>query len=263
MKARKWIPFPHDAAPYRYAGPALLRAWPQLHRGDCEPVPAGKHRGELEEAWRAFHAGDFGRAIEAGAALGPEGAAVANKAAGVYATYLAPNNAAATSILEEAVRRAEAAIDAYPDRANSHYFHAFVLGRYSQRISVATALASGLGGKVQRSLERALELEHKHADAHIALGVFHAEVVAKVGALIARLSYGATADAAVREFEAANRLHPQSPVAKLEYAHCLKLLYGAGKADKVTKLLNAAIKCEPHEAMDQLDIEAARAILAR
>ncbi len=263
MKARRWVPFPHDAAEYRYAGPALLRAWPRLHRGDCEPAPAGKHRAELEEAWRAFHAGDFGTAIEGGAALGAEGAAVANKAAGVYATYLAPNNAAATKILEEAVGRAEAAIEAHPDRANSYYFHAFVLGRYSQRISVATALATGLGGKVQRSLGKALELEHKHADAHIALGVFHAEVVAKVGALIARLSYGATADAAVREFKAAIRLHPQSPVARLEYAHCLKLLYGADKADEVSKLLNAAIQCEPQEAMDQLDIEAARKILSR
>jgi len=263
MKARKWIPFPHDAEAYRYPGPALLRAWSRLHRGDCEPAPAGKHRAELEEAWRAFHAGDFGTAIERGAALGPEGAAAANKAAGVYATYLASNNASATSILEDAVRRAEAAIEEYPERANSHYFHAFVLGRYSQRISIATALASGLGGKVQRSLEQTLKLERKHADAHIALGVFHAEVVAKVGALLARLSYGATAEAAVREFEAAMRLHPQSPVAKLEYAHCLKLLHGAAKAEQISKLLNAAIRCEPQEAMDKLDIEAARALLKR
>jgi hypothetical protein len=263
MTARKWIPFPHDAKPYRYPGPALLRAWPRLHRGDCEAAPSGAHRTELEDAWRAFHAGDFGAAIEGGAALGPEGAAVANKAAGVYATYLAPNSATAVHVLEDAIRRAEAAIEAYPERPNSHYFHAFVLGRYSQRISVATALAEGLGGKVQRSLGETLKLERKHADAHIALGVFNAEVVAKVGALLARLTYGASAEAAVREFDTAVRLHPASPVAKLEYAHCLKLLYGAKKADQVTKLLKAAVECEPQEAMDKLDIEAARAILNR
>jgi hypothetical protein len=116
---------------------------------------------------------------------------------------------------------------------------------------------------VQRSLEQTLKLERKHADAHIALGVFHAEVVAKVGALLARLSYGATAEAAMREFEAAIRLHPQSPVAKLEYAHCLKLLHGAAKAAEISKLLNAAVKCEPQEAMDKLDVEAARELLQR
>lgn len=263
MKTRKWTPFPHDAQAYRYAGPALLRAWPRLHRGDCEPAPAGKRRAQLEEAWRAFHAGDFGSAIERGAALGPEGAAAANKAAGVYATYLVPTNAGAITLLEQAIKRAEAAVEAYPERANAHYFHAFVLGRYSQRISVAAALAAGLGGKVQRSLERTLELERKHADAHIALGVFHAEVVAKVGALIGRLTYGASADAAVRAFETAVKLNPQSAIARLEYARSLELLYGRDRRDQVEKLLRAATRCEPEDAMEKLDLEAARAMLER
>jgi tetratricopeptide (TPR) repeat protein len=234
-----------------------------LHRGDCEPLPAGKQRAQLEEAWRAFHAGDFGAAIEQGAALGAEGAAVANKSAGVYATYLAPNDATAITILEQAIGRAEAVLEAHPERANSHYFHAFVLGRYSQRISVAKALAAGLGGKVQHSLERTLKLERKHADAHTALGVFHSEIVAKVGALLGRLTYGASAEAALREFETAVKLDPQSLIARLEYARGLELLYARDKADEVKKLLRAAVRCEPEDAMEKLDLEAARAMLER
>ena len=261
MKAKKWTPFPHDATAFRYAGPALVRAWPRLHRGDCEPLPTGKQRLELQDAWRAFHAGDLGAAIDRGTALGPEGAAVANKAAGVYATYLAASNASAISVLEQAIRRAEAAIEAYPERANSHYFHAFVLGRYSQRISVVKALAAGLGSKVQESLVRALKIERKHADAHTALGVFHAEIVAKVGALLGRLTYGASADAAVREFESAVKLHPQSTIAKLEYARGLRVLYAGDKEEQVTKLLSAATRCEPQDAMEMLDVEAARQLL--
>lgn len=263
MGARKWARFPHDGAAFRYPGSALAKAWPRLHRGDCEPLPAGKQRAPLEEAWRAFHAGDFGAAIEQGTALGAEGAAVANKAAGVYATYLAPNDAAAITVLEQAIHRAEAAIEAHPERANSHYFYAFVLGRYSQRISIAKALAAGLGGKVQHSLERTVKIERKHADAHTALGVFHAEIVAKVGALLGRLSYGASAEAAVREFEAAVKLHPQSLIAKLEYARGLELLYARDKADEARKLLRAIVRCEPQDAMEKLDLEAARAMLER
>jgi hypothetical protein len=41
--------------------------------------------------------------------------------------------------------------------------------------------AQGLGGKIKHSLTQALELEPRHADAHVALGAYHAEVIDKVG----------------------------------------------------------------------------------
>ena len=63
---------------------------------------------------------------------------------------------------------------------------AYALGRYSQGISVAKALAQGLGGKVKNALETTIKLAPKHADAHIALGAFHAEVIDKVGSLLGR-----------------------------------------------------------------------------
>ena len=63
---------------------------------------------------------------------------------------------------------------------------AYALGRYSPGISVAKALAQGLGSKVKHALETTLKLQPKHADAHIALGAFHAEVIDKVGKLLGR-----------------------------------------------------------------------------
>ena len=70
-------------------------------------------------------------------------------------------------------RRADEATRKLPDHANVWYMQAFVLGRYAQRISIVKALAEGIGGKVRRALDRALELEPRHADAHIALGSYH------------------------------------------------------------------------------------------
>jgi tetratricopeptide (TPR) repeat protein len=190
------------------------------------------------------------------------GAAPANKAAGVYATYLAKGDAAAIRILLEAIERGERAVAELPDEANSHYFLAFVLGRYSQRISIVKALTEGLGSRVQKSLERTLQLQPKHAEAHVALGVFHAEVVDKLGSLAARLSYGASRDAAVRHFDTAIELAPDSPVARLEYARSLRLLAPRDRA-QARQLLEAAAAIHPAEAMEALDIDAAKAALEK
>jgi hypothetical protein len=39
MAATKWKAFPYEAKDYAYEGAALKKAWPELHRGDCEPFP--------------------------------------------------------------------------------------------------------------------------------------------------------------------------------------------------------------------------------
>lgn len=262
MAARKWVPFSAPDGRFAYEAAALRKAWPRLHRGDAEPWPSGKLATARQAAWRAFHAGRFHDAVDAGAALGAAGADAANKAAGVYATYLAPDAAAATRILLEAIDRGERAVAELPERANSHYFLAFVLGRYSQRISVVKALAEGLGGRVQKALQQSLELEPRHAEAHVALGVFHAEVVDKLGALAARLSYGASREAALRHFDSAVDLAPQSPVVRLEYGRALRLL-APRDAAKARALLDAAAAIEPADAMESLDVAAARAARAK
>lgn len=260
MTDRKWTSFPDPEQRYDYEPAALRRAWPRLHRGDREAWPSGKLAAQRQEAWRAFHAGQFQLAVDAGTALGAGGAAVANKAAGVYATYLAPNAASAIEILLRAIHRGEQASAERPDEANAHYFLAFVLGRYSQRISVLKALAEGLGTRIQKALERTLELEPKHAEAHVALGVFNAEVVDKLGALAARLTYGASRDAALRHFDTALALAPESPIVHLEYARAARLIEPRDTA-RAEELLEAAAAISPADAMEALDVAAARACL--
>ena len=119
MAAAAWKKFPYDASRYAYEGAGLKAAWPELHRGDCEPFPdaafvdaafarhpqlkssrgAEKTAEALQEAWRAYHRGDFGAAVEQGSALGPIGANPANKAANIYATYLESESEAKRELL--------------------------------------------------------------------------------------------------------------------------------------------------------------------
>jgi tetratricopeptide (TPR) repeat protein len=260
MAAGRWLSFPDPQGRYRHEGAALRKAWPRLHRGDREPWPAGPLAPARQDAWRAFHAGRFQQAVEAATALGAAGAAAANKAAGVHATYLVKDGAVAMRILLEAIARGERAVAELPQEANSHYFLAFVLGRYSQRISVVKALAEGLGSRIQHALERTLQLEPRHAEAHVALGVFHAELVDKLGPLASRLTYGASRDAALRHFDTALELAPASPVARLEYARALRLLAPRETA-RARELLGSAAAIDPADAMEALDVAAAKAAL--
>jgi hypothetical protein len=69
MAKSSWAKFPHPEKAYLYDGANLKRHWDRLHRGDCEPFPKDE---AIQEAWRAYHQGDFGRAIEAAAAGGVE-----------------------------------------------------------------------------------------------------------------------------------------------------------------------------------------------
>jgi hypothetical protein len=253
----KWTAFPHDGADYTYDTATLKKHWARLHAGDAEPLPSD---AKVLAAWALFHAGEFQKATEAGLKVGGAGITVANKAQAIYANYLEKSEKTKLALFMEVAERAEAQIGADAKNANAYYFMAYALGRYSQGISIAKALAQGLGGKVKSALETAIKLAPKHADAHIALGAFHAEVIDKVGSLLGR-TQGASKDAGLSMFKTAIKLNPTSAIAMVEYANGLVMLEGDKKMKEATKLYEDAAACTPMDAMERLDVEMAKAEL--
>jgi tetratricopeptide (TPR) repeat protein len=258
MAKPAWKKFPHADKAFVYAGAALKKNWERLHCGDCEPFPAD---AAVQEAWRFYHQGEFEKACEAGLAAGVDGYNVANKAAMIYATYLEDDDQRKLDLFQSISARCEELQQAQPKNANAHYFQAYALGRYSQGISVLNALAKGLGGKIKAGLEPALKLEPEHAEAHTALGAYHAEVVDKVGALIGKLTYGANKELAVEHFESALKLAPDSAIARIEYANALVMLFGKSRMDEAVKLYEKAAAATPVDAMERLDVELAKSEL--
>jgi len=255
MTKGPWVKFPYRDKAFVYDGPALKKHWDRLHRGDCEPFPKS---AAVQDAWRLYHAGDFGAAVEAGLAAGLDGYSAANKSAAIYATYLEKSEARKLKILGEAMERGEEAIAGRPKDPNAFYFYALAAGRYSQGISVAKALSLGLGGRVKDALLQTIRLQPKHADAHIAFGSWNAEIVGKVGGMMARLTYGATRDAALEYFQRAIKLNPGSAIARVEYANGLALLFGKERLKDAEKLYAEAAKLKPADAMERLDVASAK-----
>jgi tetratricopeptide (TPR) repeat protein len=278
----EWKKLPHPSKAFIYDGVALKKHWHRLHRGDREPFPDAGALEKLvdahpaleppasiaeaaeavQDAWRAFHRGDFQEAVETGLKAGLLGFNAANRASNIYATYLEADMPRKLEIFQEVIHRAEELQAKAPDLPNAWYFYAQALGRYAQGISIVKALAEGLGGKMKSGLDRAIKLAPEHADAHIALGAFHANIVNKLGVLAARLAFGASKEAALEHFQAAVRLNPHSAIAKIEYANGLAMLFGKSKLNEAARLYEEAAASVPADAMEFLDAELAKSEIA-
>ena len=254
MTKSNWSKFPYPNKEFLYAGAALKKNWPRLHRGDCEPYPDSD---AVLDAWRSYHAGDFAKAVEAGLKAGGAGINAANKAAMIHANYLEDDEDVRLQLFQDICERCAALQEAEPKNANAWYIHAYALGRYSQGISIVKALAQGIGGKIKHSLDQTLKLQPRHADANIALGTWHAEIIDKVGSMVGGLTYGAKKDTAEKHFRAALELNPDSSIARTEYANGLVLLFGRSRAKDVDRLREEAVACTAADAMERLDLEAA------
>ncbi len=97
----------------------------------------------------------------------------------------------------------------------------------------------------------------RHADAHIALGAFHAEVIDKVGKLLG-CTQSADAATGLKMFAQALKLNPTSAIAMIEYANGLVMLEGDKRLKEAEKLYADAAASQPLDAMERLAVRMAK-----
>ncbi|MGQ0709156.1 MAG: hypothetical protein ACT4NV_05340 [Rhodoferax sp.] len=243
-----WTDFAH-VGDYHFDATRLKRHWARLHAGDREPLPSDP---QVLAAWSLFHAGRFKEAVVTAMDAGPQGHTVVNKTTSVYASFLEPTEKSRQVLFLEVAKRASEQCASEPDNANAYYWYGYALGRYSQGISVAKALAQGIGSKVKTALERAIVLQPDHADAHVALATFHAEIIDKVGTLIGHMTYGARKETCLGLFAKAITLCPKSPHVLIEYANALTMLEGERHETQVQSLYDQAFGIRPRDAHEHL-----------
>lgn len=253
-----WTAFPHHDDAFLHDAAGLQAGWARLHVGDAEPFPT---KAALVEAWIAFHAGQFEKAAKLGLAVGVDGYSVAHKATCTYANYLEPSEKKQLALFEEVAERCERHQAEQPDNPAAFYWQAYAMGRYFQRISIVKALTHGIAPRVRACLDKAILLAPGHADAHTALGAYHAEIIGSVGAMIAGLTYGARRDDCYLAFQRALALNPGSAITRIEYANALVMLEGKKKMDEAVKLYGQAAAIVPRDAKERLEVEAAKQLL--
>ncbi|MEY2893903.1 MAG: hypothetical protein RJA98_3811 [Pseudomonadota bacterium] len=250
-----WNPLPCGCSAFALSATGLATLWPRLHLGDAEPWP---QLSAVQAAWGLYHAGSFEAAVEAGLAAGTAGIAVANKAQVMYAHYLEPSERRKLELFRSAAERAERHTQAEPHNPNAHYLLGYALGRYAQGISLAQARSEGLSARIRGALEQAIVLQPRHADAHVALGVFHAEIIDRIGALLGR-TQGVSKDQGLVLLRTALRLNPGSAIAKVACAYGMLMLEGERRGKDAEVLYAEAAASTPMDATEWLDIEMAKA----
>jgi tetratricopeptide (TPR) repeat protein len=250
----RWTAFA-ASGDFAYDSNAVLKHWRRLHACDREPLPDSPG---LVKAWAHFHNGHFEQAHRLGLRLGDAGTTVANLAACVYATQLESRENERLNLYQAVVERATAHCGRQPENPNAHYLLAMALGRYSQGISVAKALAQGMGSRIKTALETTIALQPQHADAHFALGAFHADMIDKVGALIGSMTFGAKKDVCLQMFQQGFALQPHSPAGLVEYALALLVLDGDARLTEASALYQKAAALKPTDAREYLDIAVAK-----
>ena len=252
-----WLPCPYSAE-FRFDAEQVRARWSRLHALDAEPVPP---TDAVLQAWVLFHGGHFEAAEAAGVAAGVPGTSVANRATAAYATLLEPHEPVRMELYQRIHVRARAHAALQPLEPSAWYWQGYALGRYAQGIHVARALAQGIGTQIRHALETTLELAPAHAFGHAALGGFHAEVIDKVGPLVASMTYGARADTAMAHLREAIRLAPDSAAIQWDYAAALVMIDGEARLTEAARMQEQAARVAPRDAAERLWVELARASL--
>jgi tetratricopeptide (TPR) repeat protein len=253
MKINNWEPI--DPAFIKSLSTDQLNGiWSQLHAADLAPLP----EGDLLEAWLLFHNGHYAEAAESALALGDVGIPVVMRAVVAYTDYVCEDEDECVGLLEKAYQLGE---NSGSDDVNTQFTTALAMGRYSQSISITKALTKGLGGKVKQLLSNVLSAEPTHAEAHLAMAMYHAEIIDKVGATLGGLTYGANANKAIEHIEKALELVPNA-INLIEAGNAWLLLKGEKKGmDQATDYYQQAAEVEPLDALQSMDVDFAQSQL--
>lgn len=207
---------------------------------------ATAHAQSIEDARAAFREGRFLEAAELGEAEGTsDGYALAAQSLAVYGHYAAPEEDR-NAVLDRAVELGEAATGADPANAEAHFQAAHALGRHALSIGRLSALREGLAGRIRDFLDAALAIRPDFADAHVALGSWHADI-ADAGR-IARWMFGGDREEAIIHFERALELAPDSKVVLLEYGLRLPELDRDGGGERAREMLSRAVELPAQDA---------------
>lgn len=206
----------------------------------------------IEAARAAYAEGHFVEAAEIGEALGnSEGYALAAESLAIHGYYIAAEDEQ-PELFAQAIRAADEAIRLDPYSPEAHFQSAHAIGREAQTVSVMEALNRGYARRIRQAAEEALRLDPEMAEAHLILASWHAEIVNKMGRLVAGMAYRATRRDALEYYEKALELAPGEKTVYLEYANGLRLFNRNRNREQARELLVQGIEIPAGDAYERI-----------
>ena len=215
----------------------------------------------IDAARTLYSNGDFTHAAEIAKKLGTfEGHLIATDALSVHGAYFVSGKER-QRILTEAIEQARMAVELEPNNPEAHLHLSRAMGRYAQSISAGRALSEGYGEAVKDTLDTVLRLDPDRWEAHLVLGAWHSEIVAK-GGFLAMLAFGASKKKALAHFAKAADLAPNSAIVHLEYARGLLRLDPGENRAAIVQHLRRAVEAPANDAFDRIIRKEAKDMLS-
>ena len=206
----------------------------------------------IEVARAAYNEGQFTEAAQMAEAVGTsEGYALASKSLTIYGRYIAGNDEKRL-LFEQAIELANKAIHANPNNAEAYLELVRAIGQHSNHISKVTALKENYAKKSREGIENAIRISPDFASAYVSLGRWHVGIIARVGSLVARVTYGAKKKVAIKSFDRAIELNIEDKADYLEIAIGYQELSYKKYKGKVHDLLKRAIEMPSKDAYDSI-----------
>ena len=213
--------------------------------------------GTLQDAQLQYKNGDFTGAVQTAVALNTsDGFALAAKSNSIFASTQMNSKQEAIYVQSEKYARSAIGLDA--NNSDGYFEIARALGRLSQLRGILAALAQGLGGQIKDNLDKAIRLDPQYANALVALGLWHAEIVGQGVAFL----YGADPTKGLAAFNRAIKLEPKAIIHHVEFARGLMLIDAGKNKGEAIAQLEIAVTLTPRDAAEKLDLERAKRDLA-
>ncbi len=171
-------------------------------------ISAGNARATtLEEVETAYAEGRYLEAAQIAEKIGgASGFALAANSLNIHALHYAEKEEQSRLFLH-AMGLAERAIEIDPKSLRGRFELVRAMGKYAQGIGRVKAMTEKHAERIQEHLEVALSLDEGFADAHLALGSWHAGLIEAMGSFLAGFLYGANRKDAIFHIERALELN--------------------------------------------------------
>ena len=226
---------------------------PSLSDGPAHAVGFPFDPAPPKSAETLFREGHFLEAAKIAEKHGSaEGLAFAARATLMYAGYVATGDDAVAELKKgEALARQAVAKD--PDMVEGLLELVIALGYHSRQEGYMQAHLDGYGKEARRLIEKAMNLAPRMGWARAAYGGWNAEIVARGGALLGKIAYGASRKKAIDSFEKAIAFDPDNPTIRVEYAKALiRMKPKHADLDEIRTQLHAALARPPHGAVEKI-----------
>ncbi len=206
----------------------------------------------IGDARAAYIEGQITEAAQMAKAVGTsERYALAAKSLTIYGRYIAGANEKRL-LFEQAMELANKAIQANPNNSEAYLELARAMGRHSHQICKLKAATENYAKKTRQAIENAIRINPESASAYVSLGRWHVGIIARVGSIVARVTFGAKKKEVVASFERAIELNPETKADYLKIAIGYEALDYKKYQDKVHDILKQAIELPATDAYDRI-----------